>query len=82
MVPLRLGVGINNAFLALSELSKTIESLVLVGPQVFESKKENVVLTVVNFQTHQTKASCIDRVCLSTSWLNWDFNVPHVSHSL
>jgi hypothetical protein len=65
---LRLGVGINNAFLALSELSKTIESLVLVGPQVFESKKENVV---------QTKASCIDRVCLSTSWLNWDFNVPH-----
>jgi hypothetical protein len=41
---LRLGVGINNAFLALFELGRLIESLVKIGSQVFEPLKENFII--------------------------------------
>jgi hypothetical protein len=41
---LRLGVGINNAFLALPELGMLIESLVKNGSQVFDPLKENFIV--------------------------------------
>jgi hypothetical protein len=40
---LRLGVGVNNAFLALSEFGELIQSLTRVGSRVFEQTKDNTI---------------------------------------